>query len=199
MRKADLTTFKCRLSRNSGSLNRLDVQESVQASNGIAFTHFPPAFRSSIASWTDTVATWTWRDGARWHWGPRVLQGQPPDPTASTQLIQPFQLLDKMCLQFAWPHRNAAHRTTGRIGLELLLAWKQNMFKSTAEDVPLMSDSLRSISYSLCTKIIPEDHTRRTTRLTSSCRNAKKIITVFSPSKPQSLSRTKVTSDEKHR
>jgi len=73
------------------------------------------------------------------------------------------------------------------------------MFKSTAEDVPLMSDSLRSITYSLCTKIIPEDHTRPTTRLTSSCRIAKKIITFFSPSKPQNLSRTKVTSEEKHR
>jgi len=84
-----------------------------------------------------------------------------------------------MRLQFARPHRDAAHRTTGRIGLELLLAWKQNMFKSTAEDVPLMSDSLRSISYSLCTKIIHDDHKRRTTRLTSPRRNTKKIITFF--------------------
>jgi len=83
-----------------------------------------------------------------------------------------------MRLQFARPHRYAAHRTTGRIGLELLLAWKENMFKSTAEDIPLMSHSLRSISYNLCTKIIPDDK-RRTTRLTQPCKNAKKIITFF--------------------
>ena len=84
-----------------------------------------------------------------------------------------------MRLQFARPHRNAAYRTTGRIGLELLLAWKQNMFKSAAEDVPLMLDSLQSISYSLCNKIIPDGHKRRTTRLTPPHRDAQKIITFF--------------------
>jgi hypothetical protein len=36
-RADNLTTFMCRLSRNSGSLNLLEPQGSVQACNGVAF------------------------------------------------------------------------------------------------------------------------------------------------------------------
>jgi hypothetical protein len=51
VRRADnLTTFICRLFRNSGSLNLLEPSRPVQACNGIALP-LPPTLRILIGSW----------------------------------------------------------------------------------------------------------------------------------------------------
>jgi hypothetical protein len=44
VRRVDnLTTFMCRLSRNPGSLNLLELLGTVQACNGIVLPHFLPS------------------------------------------------------------------------------------------------------------------------------------------------------------
>jgi hypothetical protein len=83
-------------------------------------TYIPPAFRGSVPF----PAGARGRSGARGQRRPRVLQRQSAHPTAGTELVQPLQFLDKMCLQFSRPHGHSADGTTGRVRLELLLPCK---------------------------------------------------------------------------
>lgn len=62
---------------------------------------------------------------------PAVWRGYPAHPHIAAQLVQPLQLLYEVSVQLSRSQCHAAHGTTRRVRLELLLAWGREDIRET--------------------------------------------------------------------